>query len=109
MTRHLIPKAAALLAAFGLASAAFAVDGDVVMKRAGDAPGIPPAVFPHWIHRIRYRCYACHERLFKMAKGANAVTMDAIGQGKFCGACHDGKTAWASSFETCSRCHVATK
>ena len=106
--RHVIRLAAPALAATLLASAAAAVEGDVVMKRkAGAGAGLPPAVFPHWIHRIRYRCYACHDSLFKMARTEGAGVMDAIAAGKSCGACHDGKTAWAVSFETCNRCHVA--
>ncbi|MCF6239705.1 MAG: hypothetical protein L3J79_13040 [Candidatus Marinimicrobia bacterium] len=27
-------------------------------------------------------------------------------EGKVCGSCHNGKAAFASSFQTCSRCHV---
>ncbi len=89
------------------AGVALAVEGDVAFKRKGGEGGIPPASFPHWIHRIRYKCYACHDAIFKMKQGENDVTMDAIGEGKFCGACHNGKVAWAASFETCNRCHVS--
>jgi c(7)-type cytochrome triheme protein len=89
-----------------LVTAALAVEGDMVFKRKGGEGGTPPAVFPHWFHRIRYKCYACHDAIFKMKQGENDVTMDAIGGGKFCGACHDGKTAWVVSFETCARCHI---
>jgi c(7)-type cytochrome triheme protein len=95
-----------LLAAL-LASSALAVEGDVVFKRKGvTATGTPPATFPHWIHRIRYRCYACHDDLFKMKAGGNEITMEAMSQGKSCGACHNGTIAWGTSFETCNRCHV---
>ena len=97
---------AGLLMAGLLASASPAVEGDIVFTRKGGEGGTPPAVFPHWFHRIRYKCYACHDGIFKMKKGANDVTMDAISAGRFCGACHDGKTAWNVSFETCNRCHI---
>ncbi len=97
---------AGLLIAGFLAGAALAVEGDIVFKREGGEGGTPLAVFPHWFHRIRYKCYACHDAIFKMKRGADDVTMDAIAAGKFCGACHDGKTAWAVSFETCNRCHT---
>lgn len=90
-----------------LVSGALAVQGDLVFPRKGGEGGIPPSIFPHWIHRIRYKCYACHDALFKMKLGGDPVSMDAIAAGKFCGACHDGKTAWAVTFETCNRCHVA--
>jgi c(7)-type cytochrome triheme protein len=85
---------------------AFAVDGDIVFKREGGEGGIPAAIFPHWFHRIRYKCYACHPTPFEMKAGANKITMDALQEGKFCGVCHNGKVAWAASFETCNRCHV---
>ncbi len=90
-------------------SPGWAVEGDIVFQRkdAKDAEGaIPPAVFPHWFHRIRYKCYACHPSITEMKAGANTITMDAIAAGKFCGACHNGKIAWAVTFETCNRCHL---
>jgi c(7)-type cytochrome triheme protein len=82
-----------------------AVDGDVVFKREGPETGTPPAVFPHWIHRIRYKCYACHPGLFGMKAGAVTITMDAIGEGKSCGACHNGGPAAAVDTDTCNACH----
>lgn len=100
---------AAFLAAASLLVAALpgaAVEGDIVFQRKGGGEReLPPAVFPHWVHRIRFKCYVCHDAIFKMKAGANRVTMDAIQEGKFCGVCHDGKTAFSVSFETCSRCH----
>lgn len=81
--------------------------GDVRFPRP-HRPGsivVPPAVFPHWFHRIRYRCTVCHTALFHMKAGAEAPKMDEMLEGKFCGACHDGKTAWRMSFNTCTRCH----
>ncbi len=82
------------------------VEGDVVFKRESGGGGTPVAVFPHWSHRIRYKCYACHPALFEMKAGTKAITMDDIVAGKFCGACHNGKIAWAVSFQTCNRCHI---
>jgi c(7)-type cytochrome triheme protein len=82
--------------------------GDVTLARkAAGMDEIPPAIFPHWIHRMQYKCGACHDEPFKMKAGsADAITMDAIQEGKWCGACHDGKAAFSSSsFETCPRCH----
>ena len=85
------------------ADTAVAVEGDIVFTRKDGPGGTPVAMFPHWIHRIRYKCYACHPALFEMKAGANAVSMDLIMAGKACGACHNGKLAWAVSFETCTR------
>lgn len=80
--------------------------GDIVFQRkAGGSDDIPPATFPHWVHRMQYKCYACHDAPFKMKAGANGVTMEAINNGKMCGVCHDGKTAFAPMFNACSRCH----
>jgi len=86
-----------------------AVAGDLGdVKFAREAPGtepIPPAVFPHSMHRIVYKCAACHNDLFPMKAGSTKVTMDAIQDGKYCGTCHNGKLAFASTFDTCARCH----
>jgi c(7)-type cytochrome triheme protein len=101
-----LPVLASLILTVFLFSVAFAVDGDIVFKRQGGEGGVPTSTFPHWFHRIRYKCYACHPTLFEMKAGANKITMDAIQEGKFCGTCHNGKVAWAASFETCNRCHV---
>ncbi len=94
---------------FGLALGApvgRAVEGDIVFPRSGSGGGaFSPAVFPHWVHRIRYACYVCHDDLFSMKRGATPVTMEAIMRGEACGACHNGEVAWAVTFESCPRCH----
>ena len=80
--------------------------GDVLYKRTVEGmDDIPPAIFPHWVHRMQYKCSACHDELFKMQAGANEVTMDLIAEGKSCGVCHDGKKAFISNVDTCLRCH----
>jgi len=61
-------------------------------------------VFPHWFHRIRFRCKVCHSELgFRMRAGSNVVTMKEIADGKFCGMCHNGQVAWAA--DRCDLCH----
>jgi c(7)-type cytochrome triheme protein len=94
-----------------LACEAFSADeiGTVKMARkagAGD-PSIAPSIFPHGIHRVAFKCPACHDELFPMKAGATQVTMEMIQDGKACGACHNdsGKTAFASSIANCQRCH----
>ena len=82
--------------------------GDLVIPRkegVGSEEFMPPSIFPHWVHRIRYRCDACHDELFEMQLGATPVTMELIQAGKACGACHDGTTSFNSGFENCNRCH----
>lgn len=77
---------------------------DVVINNFADAAGMRPAVFPHWFHRIRFRCKVCHADLgFKFKAGGNKITMAKIIDGKFCGACHNGEIAW--SVENCAMCH----
>ena len=80
--------------------------GDVTFeRRTAGVDDIPPAVFPHWVHRMQFKCAACHDDLFKMKAGSSKVTMDAIQDGRSCGVCHDGKAAFESNFDTCPRCH----
>lgn len=87
-----------------LASNVNAEYADVVINRAAEKEGMRPVVFPHWFHRIRFRCKVCHAELgFRMRAGANQIRMTDIIDGKFCGACHDGETAW--SVENCDLCH----
>jgi c(7)-type cytochrome triheme protein len=78
--------------------------GDVVLNRLSEKNGVRPVVFPHWFHRIRFRCKVCHSELgFKMRAGTNEVLMADIIDGKFCGACHNGQIAWAA--DRCDLCH----
>ena len=87
-----------------LGSMATAEYGDVIMNRNCDTNGIAPVVFPHWFHRIRYRCKVCHGDLgFAPKAGGNDVTMLSIIDGQHCGACHNGDVAWSS--ERCDLCH----
>jgi c(7)-type cytochrome triheme protein len=78
--------------------------GDVVMNNYSDAAGMRPAVFPHWFHRVRFRCKVCHTDLgIKFKAGGNEINMLKIIDGQFCGACHNGSVAW--SVENCDLCH----
>jgi len=78
--------------------------GDVVINKRSDKEGVRPVVFPHWFHRIRFRCKVCHQELgFKMRAGANDVLMADIIDGKFCGMCHNERIAWGP--DRCDLCH----
>jgi c(7)-type cytochrome triheme protein len=77
--------------------------GDIPFARSQGAEQFAPAYFPHWVHRLRYKCYACHDGLFAMQRGANP-TMAAMARGESCGTCHNGKEAFA--VDMCQRCHV---
>lgn len=77
---------------------------DVIINNYADAAGMRPVVFPHWFHRIRFRCKVCHADLgFQFKAGGNKITMAKIIEGKFCGACHNGEISW--SVENCNMCH----
>ncbi|MDP3671313.1 MAG: c(7)-type cytochrome triheme domain-containing protein [Telluria sp.] len=93
-----------LLAAYLAAPSAHAEYGDIVINNYSDAAGMRPAVFPHWFHRIRFRCKVCHADLgFKFKAGGNDINMVKIIDGQYCGACHNGNIAW--SIENCNLCH----
>lgn len=84
--------------------AAWAEYADVIINEKAESEGMPPVIFPHWFHRIRFQCSVCHVDLgFKTKAGSNYITMDKISQGQFCGACHNGEIAWSP--ENCDLCH----
>jgi len=78
--------------------------GDVVLNRLSDANDVRPVIYPHWFHRIRFRCKVCHNELgFEMRAGANEITMGQIIDGQYCGLCHNGEVAWG--VDNCNLCH----
>lgn len=80
--------------------------GDIVINNYSDAAEMRPVIFPHWFHRIRFRCKVCHADLgFKFEAGGNEINMLKIIDGEFCGACHNNEVAWA--VENCDLCHSA--
>ncbi len=83
--------------------------GDIVLNSKSKSmhkAGVKPVVFPHWFHRIRFKCKVCHEDIFIIKKGANDINMNKIISGKYCGKCHNGLIAWAPLY--CERCHSYT-
>ena len=100
------------LAALGLAIVAIATTsedasaeyGDVIINNYSDGAGMRPVIFPHWFHRIRFRCKVCHADLgFRFKAGGNDINMLKIFDGEYCGACHNGQIAWG--VENCVLCH----
>lgn len=90
-------------ALWGPSSEVRAEYGDIIMNREAEKAEMPPVVFPHWFHRIRFKCKVCHDDIFVMKAGANEVTMIKIIKGEYCGKCHNGRIAWAPLY--CERCH----
>jgi c(7)-type cytochrome triheme protein len=103
-----------------LAMVALLVSGQIV--RAGDDEGggtivftkpVKAVVFEHKFHIAQgLDCDSCHSGLFEMATGTaegnDDFTMASLYKGKYCGACHDGKTAFASNTR-CTVCHIGVK
>ena len=83
---------------------AYAEYADVVLNKHSEAEGMRPVIYPHWFHRIRFRCKVCHSELgFEMRAGGNDITMANVLDGQYCGMCHNGDIAWGT--ENCDLCH----
>ena len=105
MRRASVPLVAYAMLASISCTTAFALPGDIEFP-PHEMQELPVAVFPHWFHRIRFRCFVCHPRIFPMQVTNEGITMDAIRAGQFCGVCHNDKIAWRPSYDTCARCHL---
>lgn len=105
--QKVVPVCLGILMAVGLFSTPVQAEyGDIVLNNYSDEAQIRPVIFPHWFHRIRYRCKTCHGDLgFKIKAGGSDINMLKIINGEYCGACHNGKIAWA--MENCDLCHSA--
>jgi c(7)-type cytochrome triheme protein len=65
----------------------------------------PSARFDHWVHRIRYRCKACHPQTFTMRLGGTGLTQELAHGSSKCGRCHNGAAAFPVDVNDCDRCH----
>ncbi|WP_236021792.1 cytochrome c3 family protein [Geomesophilobacter sediminis] len=66
-------------------------------------PATGPVRFSHARHTGKFPdCASCHEKLFRMGSN-HPVGMAAMEKGKSCGACHNGKRAFAVA--RCAGCH----
>lgn len=104
--RNILRIACAVLAFWitALCIPAQAEYADVVLNNRAEKEGVRPVIFPHWFHRIRFRCKVCHFELgFQMRAGSNNVLMSDIIDGKFCGMCHNDQIAWGPA--NCDLCH----
>ncbi|PHR24061.1 MAG: hypothetical protein COA36_16010 [Desulfotalea sp.] len=75
---------------------------------------VKSVVFEHKIHTMgaELDCDSCHDDLFEMEAGAaeenDDFTMQTLYEGGYCGACHDGSTAFASNTR-CTACHIGVR
>ncbi|WP_417909788.1 c(7)-type cytochrome triheme domain-containing protein [Candidatus Electronema sp. PJ] len=70
------------------------------------------SLFSHKFHaeRAGFKCADCHNSLFQQANGTAKAkgdfNMSSFEKGKYCGACHDGVTAFAVTDQgSCAKCH----
>lgn len=75
---------------------------------------VPRVTFSHKVHTMdaELDCDSCHDDLFEMEAGAveekDDFTMAAFTDGNYCGACHDGDTAFSTDDSAqCAACHEA--
>jgi len=62
-----------------------------------------PVAFKHSVHLAKNpQCNSCHNALYKTGPNPR-VSMNSMEKGKSCGACHNGKKAFALS--ACTKCH----
>jgi c(7)-type cytochrome triheme protein len=109
--RRLRAPAAALAAALigmtpAMAQSPFPPDFQI--PNAESSPGT--VIFSHARHLPAVgKCSFCHMRDLKMKRGASGITLAGKQEGKFCGACHDGKTMMGGvvpfPIEQCDGCH----
>ncbi len=75
---------------------------------------VKAVIFYHQTHteKAGLSCEDCHDELFAMKKGEaeknDDFTMKSLYEGKYCGKCHDGSTAFASDTR-CNACHIGLK
>lgn len=96
--------------------------GRVVIDNFSTGQGLPPVIFDHWSHRTMVTCRVCHVDVgFTMQAGGTGIRAADNRQGRFCGACHNGKAIFegkplfaacaegpaAETGETCGLCHRA--
>jgi c(7)-type cytochrome triheme protein len=75
----------------------------IVEPHGADDPAAA-AAFSHFKHG-EFQCYECHTSVFPQFK--RGFTHADMKRGRYCGACHDGHTAWdidAPEIE-CEECH----
>jgi len=90
---------------------AFTVTGECDKCHKGYKPGkivfktdAGEATFSHEYHLGMYKCADCHTKIFPFKAGTLKAKMDEMDKGRSCGACHNGKDAFATS-DDCNKCH----
>jgi c(7)-type cytochrome triheme protein len=80
--------------------------GNILINIVSGDSAVKAVTFSHWSHRIKYTCKVCHFELeFDMMLNSTMITEQANKEGRYCGACHDGKIAFGHTEENCNKCH----
>jgi len=80
--------------------------GNILIDRISTKNGVLPVSFSHWKHRRKYTCGVCHSELgFSFKSNLTPVTEAECRAGNYCGACHDGRTAFGHEKPNCGKCH----
>src|SRR5512141_663578 len=80
--------------------------GNLLINRTSEKSGVKPATFSHWSHRQKYTCRVCHSELeFAFLTNTTEITEAENLAGKYCGACHNGRTAFGHDNANCEKCH----
>lgn len=75
---------------------------------------VTAVLFKHQRHTMEagLECDSCHDDIFQMEAGSaqenDDFTMESLYQGKYCGVCHDGETAFSSK-SRCTSCHLGVQ
>ncbi|MBF0212962.1 MAG: hypothetical protein HQM00_05265 [Magnetococcales bacterium] len=70
--------------------------------RMTNTRNMPHVTFPHGTHTQWLECSNCHPAIFLPVAKGNAISMNAVLRGQFCGVCH-GKVAFSPML--CEKCH----
>ncbi|NGZ05953.1 MAG: hypothetical protein G8237_06305 [Magnetococcales bacterium] len=95
----------------GLITPRTGVTGKEPMKRLDsviimtNTRNMPHVTFPHEMHTQWLDCSNCHPSPFLPVAKGNAINMNDVLRGKFCGQCH-GKVAFSPML--CEKCHDKT-
>ncbi|MGE5248487.1 MAG: c(7)-type cytochrome triheme domain-containing protein [Verrucomicrobiota bacterium] len=80
--------------------------GNLLIDRTSTKNRVKPVTFSHWSHRRKYTCQVCHSELeFGWKTNVTPITEENNLAGRYCGACHDGRTAFAHDKASCAKCH----
>jgi c(7)-type cytochrome triheme protein len=106
--KHYEGQACAQCHAFrGAAAGKPAASGPSAIAFPPDPNSPGPVTFVHAAHLAKgAKCADCHPKLFARQKGKAKLSMESMGEGQTCGACHDGQKAFGvMDGDKCVACH----